>query len=33
VALQRCLPGQQLVGVGLVFRSDASGALFVRQVG
>jgi hypothetical protein len=32
VALQRCLPGQQLVGVGIIFRSDASGALYVRQL-
>mmetsp|Transcript_677 Transcript_677/g.1575 ORF Transcript_677/g.1575 Transcript_677/m.1575 type:complete len:427 (+) Transcript_677:120-1400(+) len=32
VALQRCRPGQPLVGVGLIFRSDATGALFVRQL-
>mmetsp|Transcript_46717 Transcript_46717/g.95542 ORF Transcript_46717/g.95542 Transcript_46717/m.95542 type:complete len:422 (+) Transcript_46717:63-1328(+) len=32
VAIQRCMPGQQLVGVGIIFRSDASGALYVRQM-
>mmetsp|Transcript_25308 Transcript_25308/g.83655 ORF Transcript_25308/g.83655 Transcript_25308/m.83655 type:complete len:434 (+) Transcript_25308:126-1427(+) len=32
VALHRMLPGEELVGVGIIFRSDATGSLFVRQL-
>mmetsp|Transcript_26057 Transcript_26057/g.65798 ORF Transcript_26057/g.65798 Transcript_26057/m.65798 type:complete len:414 (+) Transcript_26057:67-1308(+) len=32
VALQRNKPGEQMVGVGIVFRSDTTGALFVRML-
>lgn len=32
VALHRQTPGETLVGVGIIFRSDSSGALFVRQL-
>jgi C-terminal processing protease CtpA/Prc len=32
VALQRSAPGAQMAGVGIVFRSDHTGALFVRML-
>ena len=32
VALHRQTPGETLVGVGIIFRSDSSGTLFVRQL-
>jgi hypothetical protein len=32
VALNRQTPGETLVGVGIIFRSDSSGALYVRQL-